>query len=141
VLFTDNFESGDLRKWDQVRGSMIVVSNVPQAGRLCAQSEMGAWPEHRRDAIKWFMPGADRMHVRLYVKFSADCQYPHHFIWLSANPCTNPRTNRWQSFGKAGLKPDGTYFSSGGMRNRQENRWQENGGFRGLCSCHQFSCP
>ncbi|HEU0037671.1 MAG TPA: hypothetical protein VFR76_00190, partial [Verrucomicrobiae bacterium] len=24
VLFTDNSESGDLRKWDQVRGSMVV---------------------------------------------------------------------------------------------------------------------
>jgi hypothetical protein len=109
VLFADNFESGDLRKWDQVRGSIIAVSNAPHAGGFCAQAEMLRGRNTGGDAIKWFMPGADRVHVRLYVKFSADYQYPHHFIWLSANP----RTNRWQAFGKAGLKPDGTYFSSG----------------------------
>src|ERR1043166_9578688 len=109
VLFADNFESGDLRKWDQVRGSIIAVSNAPHAGGFCAQAEMLRGRNTGGDAIKWFMPGADRVHVRLYVKFSADYQYLHHFIWLSANP----RTNRWQAFGKAGLKPDGTYFSSG----------------------------
>ena len=109
VLFADDFESGALHKWDQVRGSMIVVSNAPHAGRHCAQAEMLRGQNTGGDAIKWFLPGADRVHVRCYVKFSSDYQYPHHFIWLSANP----RTNRWQSFGKAGLKPDGTYFSSG----------------------------
>src|SRR5690349_11629478 len=40
VLFADNFESGNLRKWDQVRGSMIAVSNAPHAGSLCAEAEM-----------------------------------------------------------------------------------------------------
>jgi len=109
VLFSDDFESGQLRKWDQVRGTLMVWSNTPQVGRFCAQAEMVRGKNTGGDAIKWFMPGADRVHVRLYVKFSADYQYPHHFVWLSGNP----RTNRWQSFGKAGLKPDGTYFSSG----------------------------
>jgi hypothetical protein len=61
------------------------------------------------DAIKWFMPGEAKVHVRLYVRFSPDYQYPHHFVTLMANH----RTNRWSAFGKAGLKPNGTYFSSG----------------------------
>jgi hypothetical protein len=43
------------------------------------------------------------------VKFSLDYQYNHHFVWLGANQ----RTNKWSAFGKAGLKPDGTYYSTG----------------------------
>jgi hypothetical protein len=109
VLFADDFESGDLKRWDQVRGSAVVVSNAPHAGRHCAQMEMARGKNTGGDAIKWFLPGADRVFVRCYVKFSADYQYTHHFIWLSGNP---PR-DKWRSFGKAGLKPDGTYFSTG----------------------------
>ena len=61
------------------------------------------------DANKWFLPGADKVHVRFYVKFSCDYRYCHHFAWLAANH----RTNKWSAFGKAGLKPDGTYYSTG----------------------------
>ena len=42
------------------------------------------------------------------MKFSSDYQYNHHFVWLGANQ----RTNKWSAFGKAGLKPDGTYYST-----------------------------
>ena len=55
------------------------------------------------------MPGADRVYARCYVKFSADYQYNHHFLTLLANQ----RTNKWSAFGKAGLKPNGTYYSTG----------------------------
>ena len=60
------------------------------------------------DAKKWFMPGADKVYARFYVKFSADYQYNHHFVWLMANQ----RSNKWSAFGKAGAKPDGTYYST-----------------------------
>lgn len=60
-------------------------------------------------AIKWFMPGADTVYVRFYVKFSEDYQYNHHFVWLLANQAAN----KWSAFGKAGLNPDGTYYSTG----------------------------
>ena len=60
-------------------------------------------------AIEWFMPGADTVYVRFYVKFSADYQYNHHFVTLLANLASN----RWSAFGKAGLQPNGTYYSSG----------------------------
>jgi hypothetical protein len=98
VLFADNFESGDLKKWDQVRDSATVVTNEPQAGRHCVRAEMVRGKNTGGDAIKWFLPGADRVFVRCYVKFSADYQYAHHFIWLSGNP---PR-DKWRSFGRAG---------------------------------------
>jgi hypothetical protein len=61
------------------------------------------------DAIKWFRPGADKVYARFYLKFSLNYQYCHHFVWLGATH----RTNKWSAFGKAGLKPDGTYYSTG----------------------------
>jgi predicted amidohydrolase len=109
VLFADNFESGNMKKWDQHRGRVVMTEEKPNSGRWCVQMPMERGQNHGGDAIKWFMPGANAVYARVYVKFSADYQYDHHFIWLGANQ----RTNKWSAFGKAGLKPDGTYYSTG----------------------------
>lgn len=109
VLFADNFESGAMTKWDQKRGRVVMTETQPNAGRWCVQMPMERGRNHGGDAIKWFMPGADAVYARLYVKFSPDYQYNHHFVWLGANQ----RTNKWSAFGKAGRKPDGTYYSTG----------------------------
>ena len=108
VLFADNFESGDMRKWDQQKRAVLTEDN-PNAGRWSVQMPMERGKNHGADAIKWFMPGADAVYARFYVKFSPDYQYNHHFVWLGANQ----RTNKWSAFGKAGLKPNGTYYSTG----------------------------
>ena len=39
VFFADNFESGDMKKWDQVKRS-VVTNELPQAGRFCVRMEM-----------------------------------------------------------------------------------------------------
>jgi predicted amidohydrolase len=109
VLFSDNFESGDMKKWDQQRGRVVMTEDKPNSGRWCVQMPMERGRNHGGDTIKWFMPGADTVYARLYVKFSPDYQYNHHFVWLGANQ----RTNKWSAFGKAGLKPNGTYYSTG----------------------------
>jgi hypothetical protein len=109
VLFADNFESGSLKKWDDVHGSIVVTNSRPHQGRYCVKIEMRRGKNTGGDAKKWFMPGHDTVYVRFYVRFSADYQYNHHFVWLGANQ----RTNKWSAFGKAGLKPDGTYYSTG----------------------------
>jgi predicted amidohydrolase len=109
VLFADNFESADMKKWDQQSGRVVMSEEKPNAGRWCVQMPMERGKNHGGDAIKWFMPGADAVYARLYVKFSADYQYNHHFVWLGANQ----RSNKWSAFGKAGLKPNGTYYSTG----------------------------
>lgn len=109
VLFADNFESGDMRKWDQHRGRVVLTPDRPNSGRWCVEMPMERGRNHGGDAIKWFMPGADAVYARLYVKFSRDYEYDHHFVWLGANQ----RTNKWSAFGKAGLKPDGSYYSTG----------------------------
>lgn len=108
ILFEDDFESGGLDKWDQVR-SAEVTTNYPFSGKYCVEMKLVRGKTSVSDAIKWFLPGADRVHVRFYVKFSKDYQYPHHFVTLMAGP----PTDKWAGFGKAGLKPDGSYFSSG----------------------------
>ena len=109
VLFADNFESGDLKKWDQKRGTIAITTTNAHSGKFAVHVPMHRGKDQGGDAIKWFMPGADRIHARFYVKFSADYQYNHHFVWLGANQ----RTNKWSAFGKAGLKPNGTYYSTG----------------------------
>lgn len=109
VLFADNFESGDMNKWDQQRGRVVMTQDQPYSGRWCVQMPMERGQNHGGDAIKWFLPGAETVYARFYVKFSPDYQYNHHFVWLGANQ----RTNKWSAFGKAGLKPDGTYYSTG----------------------------
>jgi hypothetical protein len=109
ILFADDFESGDMKKWDEVRGPVIVTNSSPRFGKYCVQMELKRGANSVADAIKWFMPGADKVHARVYVKFSPDYKFHHHFLTLLANE----KTNRWSAFGKAGLKPNGTYFSSG----------------------------
>jgi hypothetical protein len=109
VFFADNFESGDMKKWDQKNGRVVMTEDQPNSGRWCVQMPMERGKNHGGDAIKWFMPGEDAVYARFYVKFSPDYQYCHHFVWLGANE----RTNKWSAFGKAGLKPDGTYYSTG----------------------------
>jgi predicted amidohydrolase len=109
VLFADDFESGDMKKWDQHRGRVVLTKDQPNAGQWSVHIPMERGRNHGGDAIKWFMPGADTVYARFYVKFSSNYQYNHHFVWLGANQ----RTNKWSAFGKAGLKPDGTYYSTG----------------------------
>lgn len=109
VLFADNFESGDLKKWDERRGTAASSTAHPHSGNGCVHMPMERGKNQGGDTIKWFLPGADAVYARFYVKFSANYQYAHHFVWLSANHSRN----KWASFGKAGLKPDGlTYFST-----------------------------
>jgi len=109
VLFADDFESGDLKKWDDKSGSITVTDEKPNAGATCAVAPMEKGKNNGGEAKKWFLPGADRVFARTYVRFSPDYQYAHHFLTLLASP----RSDRWKPFGKAGLKPDGTYFSTG----------------------------
>lgn len=109
VLFADNFESGDLAKWDDKSGTLTVTDENPHGGVSCAVAPMEKGKTHGGEAKKWFLPGADRVFARTYVRFSPDYQYTHHFLTLLASP----RNDKWRPFGKAGVKPDGSYFNTG----------------------------
>lgn len=108
VLFADDFESGGLEHWNEKRGPITATTNQPFSGKFCAHLPLERGKNTTADAIRWFK-GADKVHARFYVKFSSDYRYCHHFVWLGATH----KTNRWSAFGKAGLKPDGTYYSTG----------------------------
>lgn len=109
VLFADDFESGDMQKWDERRGRIVLSTTSPHSGRWSVEMPMERGQKQSPDAIKWFLPGADTVYVRFYVKFSADYRYSHHFVWLLANQAKN----KWSGFGQAGKQPDGTYYSTG----------------------------
>ena len=53
----------------------------------------------------WFQ-SSDSVFIRFYVKFSADCDYIHHFCTLRANRGLSGR-DRWSGFGGAGVRPTG----------------------------------
>ena len=109
VLFADDFESGDMQKWDERRGRIALSTTSPHSGRWSVEMPMERGQTQSPDAIKWFLPGADTVYVRFYVKLSADYRYCHHFVWLLANQAKN----KWSGFGQAGKQPDGTYYSTG----------------------------
>jgi hypothetical protein len=40
VLFADDFEAGDMKKWDQQRGRVVMTDKDPHSGRWCVQMLM-----------------------------------------------------------------------------------------------------
>jgi hypothetical protein len=86
-----------------------MTETQPNSGRWCVQMPMERGKNHGGDAIKWFMPGADAVYARLYVKFS---RTTNTIITSCGSAPISARTNG-PAFGKAGLKPNGTYYSTG----------------------------
>lgn len=109
VILHEDFERGDIRQWEEKKGPVAITSQDPHAGTKCVEMPMHRGKDTGGHLLKWFSPGADTVYVRFYVKFSRNYQYNHHFVTLLANP----PEDRWRAFGKAGLKPDGSYFGSG----------------------------
>src|SRR5215218_9481322 len=69
VLFADDFESGDLSKWDDKSGTLAVTGEKPNSGAKCAAAPMERGKNHGGEAKKWFLPGADTVYARTYVRF------------------------------------------------------------------------
>jgi len=109
VLFADDFESGDWRKWNETHGAVGATTDAPHAGRHCARIETAPGPHAGGFAFRRLTPGADRVFTRFYVKFSARFQYADHLAWLCGHVFGDPQ----RSFGRAGERPDGSYFTSG----------------------------
>jgi hypothetical protein len=109
VLFHEDFERDNLSNWGEKKEPVALTSTAPNSGAKCVEMPMHRGKDTGGHLIKWLARGADTIYVRFYVKFSSDYRYDHHFVTLLANP----PDNRWAAFGKACLKPDGSYFSSG----------------------------
>src|SRR5437016_1105061 len=53
VFFADDFESGDLKKWDDRSGTIAVTADdKPHAGKRCAVAEMHRGKDHGGEAKK-----------------------------------------------------------------------------------------
>jgi len=111
VIFADDFETGDLSRWDELRYKEHIGVTGDPAGVHGGKQAMEIRFEEGKnggEAIKWFLPGYDDAYVRWYFKLEPgfDIGNGMHGMILMGN-----RTDsRWSGFGKAGLKPDGTNF-------------------------------
>ena len=53
VLFADNFESGELKKWDEKRATIAITREKPNSGKYCVHIPMHRGKDNGGDAIKW----------------------------------------------------------------------------------------
>lgn len=112
VIFADDFEQGALGDgWDEVGNkdgsvlSWVDPGSDSGLGRRCLRVEANLSRNTGGGLTKWFK-SAERLHVRFYTRFDAQCDYVHHFVTLRANKALTGR-DRWSGFGGAGLKPVG----------------------------------
>ncbi len=115
-VFCDDFEStqdqdGNLGLWDDqgLHPPNLVVTS--DASRVHSGSRSLEITAHKGSdtgggPAKWFLPGYDAVHVRFWVRFSADYNYPHHMVFVGANEASN----QWSAFGTAGCRPSGSNF-------------------------------
>lgn len=122
VIFADNFEAGDYRqKWDSLKGRRwLSLVDESASNRVLGNRSLRAG--NRPDGIdggsgsgltKWF-PSADSIFVRFYVKFEEPSNGFWHLVRLRGNKGLTG-DDKWSSFGKAGIVPDGTDFFSTGI--------------------------
>lgn len=116
VIFADGFESGDLKLWDEDQtggdGERLEVSSDESArfhGNYGVRMSATRGKNTGAGLIKWLDKGEEEIFLRFYVRFAPDAGYVHHFVHV------NGSTDRWGSFGKAGLRPNGTDFFTTGI--------------------------
>lgn len=113
VIFADDFEQGELgQRWDEAnnrQGRVLSWSDQSQEHSALGSRSLKVTAKLGENTgggfTKWFS-SADRLFIRFYTKFDADCDYVHHFCTLRANRSLQGR-DRWSGFGGAGQLPDG----------------------------------
>jgi len=112
VIFTENFETGDLariaKRWGEAsnkRGEVQALSDDVSArslGRRSLQMTGTLGLDSGGHLFTAFKRGYDKVYLRFYTKFAADHGYEHHFVCLGGY---NPSTP-WPS-PHAGTRPRG----------------------------------
>jgi len=114
VIFEDDFETGDLSRWDNVHTGRYGITNDPSHVKTGTYALEGTIPagDGWGEINKWFMPGYDEIYVRFDVMFEEGFQNLRgdgngmHFASVSGNHVDN----KWSSHGKAGIVPSGYDF-------------------------------
>jgi hypothetical protein len=114
VIFADDFETGDLSRWDEYDPTKYSVTSDParvRGGRFALQARM--FPEDDWGELnKWYMPGYDEVYVEFDVLFEEGFRNLRndgagmHFVAQMGNRIDD----RWSASGQAGIRPNGTDF-------------------------------
>lgn len=119
VLFQDDFEREDLKRWDQnehpATTSLTHAPGNVHSGKQALEMTAVIPGSTGGGLIKWFTPGLDRVYARFYVKFPKDASYVHHFVHVVGG------RDKWSGFGKAGLCPRGDDFFTTGIE--PDGKW------------------
>jgi len=118
IILQDGFEDGKLSKWhyDGSNTSKFTVATSPAHGGSHSlqvhpaldTTHLIAWLNCPSDTN---CPGYDEIYVKYYTWWAVGDSYDGHQIVVAGN-----RTdNRWNSFGKSGLRPSGTDFFYAGI--------------------------
>lgn len=108
-IFCDDFESGNLSKWDEVdfRYNTTSVATNVKFGNHALEAPMPGTGE----LLKWWMlNGQGEVYLRFYIKFESGFQNRRgdgdgmHLLIL----CGNRMDDQWSCYGNAGIRPDGT---------------------------------
>lgn len=127
VVFSEDFEADGLAgvwsRWESVQSKeiMSLSADVPAASRgrrSLLMTHVGGRGTGGH-LYRRLSPGYEKLHVRFYVKFDADCYPIHHFVHLGGY---NPPT-AWPQ-GGAGTRPKGDErFSTGIEPYGSQWRW------------------
>jgi len=120
TFFSEDFESGDLEKWDP-RGSDLKSPNLKLtsdpghvfAGRYALEITAPPGRDSGAKVTTWFLPGFDVVHARWYCMFAPDFQQGRgmHFVnLLGGTP-----EDIYAAMGKAGTRPTGRDFFNTGF--------------------------
>jgi len=116
VILQDGFESGNLSEWtqDNPGANRYSLSTDPARVKSGMYSLQALFtPTNTYGLItRWFMPGYDEVYVKFSVMFEEnfDERYGLHFLTMAGNGIDDP----YSSWGKAGIRPNGTdYFYAG----------------------------
>ncbi|MDO8742560.1 MAG: Ig-like domain-containing protein, partial [bacterium] len=113
IIFQDDFEGGNLSKWDEVSPSRYSITSVPaniKSGTGALEALIDSTSSGNLG--KWYMPGYDEVYVAFDVKFETGFQnmrsdgYGMHFF----EQLGNRTDNQWSASGQAGIRPNGTDF-------------------------------
>jgi len=108
VIFYDNFESGDLSRWDDVGRPECEVTTNPKLvynGRHAIRAHFRKGESRAGGPIKWFMPGYEEVYVRWYLMFETGFVVENDLHHLRVKG--NNIHDKWSGFAGAGERPNG----------------------------------
>ncbi|MEK7602609.1 MAG: heparin lyase I family protein, partial [Patescibacteria group bacterium] len=113
MIFQDDFEGGNLSRWDEVSPTRYSITSVlanVKSGTGALEALINSTSSGNLG--KWYMPGYDEVYVAFDMKFETGFQnmrsdgYGMHFFEQLGNRVDN----QWSASGQAGIRPNGTDF-------------------------------